>query len=169
VAAVADEVLHNNVGTVGLEGNTVVAIIDVRVLDDNVGAAVCVPTVGVLGRILAGAAAEDVNVGENDVSRVGDECVPLWAVAELQVSNSSTLKTDGAEEDGTQNVNVLGIEVVPGLAVAVKSTTTIDVDILATKLEEGGGVLEGLVEGVLLPVVGVVGELDGSLDVWNFY
>lgn len=38
---------------------------------------------------------------------------------------------------------------------------------MAAELEEGGCVLEGLVKGVLLPIVRVVRELDGSLDVWD--
>jgi hypothetical protein len=43
VAAVADEVLHDDVGAVGFERDAVVAVVDVRVLDYDVAAAVCVP------------------------------------------------------------------------------------------------------------------------------
>lgn len=75
------------------------------------------------------------------------------------------MQPDDAEQDRAQDVDVLCEEVVPDLAVAVEGAAAVDVDVLAAELEEGGGVLEGVVEGVLLPVVGVVGELDGSLDV----
>jgi hypothetical protein len=44
VAAVAPEVLHQDVCAVGLEGDAVVAVVDVRVLDDDVGGAVRVPS-----------------------------------------------------------------------------------------------------------------------------
>jgi len=36
---------------------------------------------------------------------------------------------------------------------------------MAAKLEERCGVLESLIEPILLPVVGVIGELDSSLDI----
>ena len=162
---VADEVLHDDVGGVGLERDAVVAIVDVRVLDHDVAAAVCVPAIGIFSRVLAHTAARDVDVGEHDICGVGDERVPLWAVAELQVLDRRALETNSTEEDGAQDVDVLRIKVVPGLAVTVEGTAAVDVDILASELEEGGGVLESLVESVLLPVVGVVGELDGSLDI----
>lgn len=169
VGAVADKVLHNDVGGVGLERNAVVAVVDVGVLDDDVAAAISVPSVGILGRVAARASARDVNVGEDDICRIGHEVVPLRAVAKLQVLDSGTLEANCAKEDGAKDVDVLRIKVVPGLAVTVEGTTTVDVHIFATKLEESGGVLVSLVEGVLLPVVGIVGELDGSLDVCEQY
>lgn len=43
--------------------------------------------------------------------------------------------------------------------------TSIDEDIVTTQLEEAGDVLEHEGERVGLPVVGVIGELDGPLDV----
>jgi hypothetical protein len=43
VATVAGKVLDNNVCAVGLEGYAVVAIVDVRVLDDNIVRAISVP------------------------------------------------------------------------------------------------------------------------------
>lgn len=43
--------------------------------------------------------------------------------------------------------------------------TSIDEDIFTTQLEETGDVLEDERERVRLPVVGVVGELDSSLDI----
>jgi hypothetical protein len=53
------------------------------------------------------------------------------------------------------------------LAVSVQSTTSVDVDVLAAELEEGGGVLEDLLEGVGLPVIGVVRELNVALDIYT--
>jgi hypothetical protein len=53
------------------------------------------------------------------------------------------------------------------LAVSVQSTASVDVDVLAAELEEGGGVLEDLLKGIGLPVIGVVGELNVALDVCN--
>jgi hypothetical protein len=45
VTAVALQVLHENVGGVGLEGDAVVAVVDHRVLDDDVVAAISVPSI----------------------------------------------------------------------------------------------------------------------------
>ena len=75
------------------------------------------------------------------------------------------LEASDAEEDGTENVDVLSVEIVPYLAVAIEHAATVHVHIFTTKLEEGGGILECLVEGVRLPVVCVVGKLDIALDV----
>ena len=44
VAAVTDQILYHNIGTVRLEGNTIVSIVNVGVLDDDVGASVSVPS-----------------------------------------------------------------------------------------------------------------------------
>ena len=75
------------------------------------------------------------------------------------------MQADGAEEDGPQRVYVGCVQVVPGLAVAVESAPAKDVDVVPAELEEGGGILVDLLEGVGLPVVGVVGEEDVALDV----
>ena len=85
VAAIADQVLHDDVRAVGLERDAVVAVVNVRVLNDNVVGAVGVPAIGILGWVLARAVAEDVDVGKDDFARVGDERVPLRAVAEVEI------------------------------------------------------------------------------------
>ena len=123
--------------------------------------------IGVLRRTRTLARSLNRDVGEYDIGGIGNEVVPLRAVPHVEIRNVSTLKTDGAEEDRTQDVDVLGVEIVPDLAVAINSSAAVDVDVLATELEEGGCVLEDLVEGVLLPVVGVICELDCALDVCN--
>ena len=51
VGAVAGEVLDDDGGGVGFEGDAVVAVVDGGVLDRDRGAAVGVPAVGVLGRV----------------------------------------------------------------------------------------------------------------------
>jgi len=167
VATVTDQVLNNDVGAVGLERNTIVAVVDMRVLNHNVIGAVRVPAIRVLSGVLALAAAEDVDVVEDHVGGVGDERIPLRAVSELQIGDSGTLCTDHTEEDGAKDVDVLGVEVIPGLAVSIEGAAAVDVDILAAELEEGGGILVDLLERVGLPVVGVVCELDGALDVFS--
>ena len=75
------------------------------------------------------------------------------------------LDASNTKEDGSENVDVLGVKIVPHLAVAVEHAASIHIHIIATELEECGGVLEGLVEGVGLPIVGVIGKLDIALDV----
>lgn len=73
--------------------------------------------------------------------------------------------SDQSKENGTEDVDVLGIEVVPGLTVAVQGTAAVDVDVFASNLEKGGCILEHLLEGVGLPVISIVCELNGSLDI----
>lgn len=61
----------------------------------------------------------------------------------------------------------MGVEIVPDLAVAVNGTAAVYIDVGATELEEGGDVLEDLLEGMGLPVGGIVGELNCALNVFN--
>jgi len=146
VATIADQVLNDDVGAVWLERYAIVAVVDVRVLNHNVIGTVRVPAIRVLSGVLALATAEDVDVIEYDVGGVGDERVPLRTVSELQVGDSGAFRADNTEEDGPQDVDVLGVEVVPGLAVTVEGTAAVDVDVFAAELEEGGGVLVDLLE-----------------------
>ena len=166
MATVADQVLNNDVGAVRLERNAIVAVVDMRVLNDNIVGTVRVPAIRVLSGVLALAAAEDVDVVEYNVGGVGNERVPLRTVSELQIGDGGAFRTNHTEENGAKDVDVLGVEVVPGLAVSVEGAAAVDVDVLTAELEESGGVLVDLLEGVGLPVVGVVCELDGSLDVF---
>jgi hypothetical protein len=79
------------------------------------------------------------------------------------------VEANGTEEDRPQNIDVFGVQIVPNLTIAVESTTTINVNIVTTELEESGSILEGLVKCVLLPVIRVVGELNCALNVCSFY
>lgn len=79
--------------------------------------------------------------------------------------NSRVVQAHRTEEDWSQDVNVLSIQIIPDLTIAVEETTTIDVHIISSELEECGGVLEDLLESICLPVVCVVGELDITLDI----
>lgn len=77
------------------------------------------------------------------------------------------MKLDNSEQDRSQSVNVLGVEIVPDLTVAIEHATAIDIDIFASELEEGRCILEDLGEAVGLPVVRVICELDVALDGWT--
>ena len=102
---------------------------------------------------------------EHQVRRIRNEIVPLRRISEIEVGDAAAVEADGAEEDGAERVDVAGVEVVPGLAVAVEGAAAEDVDVLAAELEEGGAVLEVVFEGVGLPVGGVGRELDCALDI----
>jgi hypothetical protein len=62
VGAVANKILHDNVGAVGLERDAVIAVVDDGVLDDDIVGAVCVPAVRVLGGVIANATTRDIDV-----------------------------------------------------------------------------------------------------------
>lgn len=51
---------------------------------------------------------------------------------------------------------------------ARRRPTSVDEDIISSEFEEAGDVLEHERERVRLPIIGVVGELDSSLDVYGF-
>ncbi len=52
------------------------------------------------------------------------------------------MKTINADQHRTESVDVRGIEIVPDLSITVNGSTTVDVDIVASKLEERCYVLE---------------------------
>ena len=97
VAAVAVNVLDQDLGAVGLEAHAVVSVVYDAVLDDNVAAAVRVPAVGVLCQIGAAAIAANVYIVKDDVGAVGYEIVPLGRVAEFQVGDRAAFEANGSE------------------------------------------------------------------------
>lgn len=70
-----------------------------------------------------------------------------------------------AKEDRAENVDILSVEIVPNLTIAIEHATTVHIHIFTSELEEGGSILEGLVEGVGLPVVRIIGKLDIGLNI----
>jgi hypothetical protein len=150
------QTLHHDVGAVRLKRDAVVAVVDDAVLDRDGRGAVRVPAVRVLCRIGVVCAAGDGDVVVDDVGGVYDDVEPLRGESHVDVADAAAGQADDAEQDRAQDVDVLGVPVVPDLAVAIECAAPVDVDVLAANLPECGGVLEGKVEGVGVPVVGVV-------------
>ena len=75
------------------------------------------------------------------------------------------MQTHSTKQNRSQDVDVLSIQIIPDLAVTIEETTTVDIDIISSELEEGGGILEHLLKSIGLPIIRVVGELNRSLDV----
>lgn len=125
------------------------------------------PSISVLGSVLALAVAGNIDTVEQDIRRVGDKVVPLRGVAQLERADSTAVQPDNTDENRTQNQSVRSVQVIPNLTIAIESTVSVDVDVGSTELEESRGILVDLLEGIGLPVVGVVGELDCAEDFYN--
>lgn len=164
--AVADQILDDHVGAVGLEGNTIVTVVDGRVLNGDAVGAVRVPPVGVLSSVYRLGRSSNVDASEEDIARVGNPMIVLRRVSQRQRADDTGLESHNADKDGAKDVYVLSVKVPPHLAVTVDDSWTIEVDIIATDLEERCGVLECLVEAILLPVIRVIGESDVAKDLW---
>jgi hypothetical protein len=54
------------------------------------------------------------------------------------------MQADWPEEDGTKDQVVFRVKIVPGLAISVECAAAIHIDIGASELEKGRGVLEDL-------------------------
>ena len=74
------------------------------------------------------------------------------------------MKSDGPEQNRSQSIYILCVEVIPHLTVAIEHAATVDIDILAAQLEERGCVLVNLFEAVRLPVIGVICPLNIALN-----
>ena len=70
-----------------------------------------------------------------------------------------------ANQHWSQRVDVGGVKIIPNLTIAVESAASVDVYIFSSELEERCDVLEDKLEAVCLPVGGIVGEENISLDV----
>lgn len=94
------QILHQNVGTIPLETNTIISVIDNTILNDNVTTPISIPTIRVLSRIITSTIPTDIDITEHDVGAIGHEIVPLGRIAQFQVLDCAAVETDGAEEDG---------------------------------------------------------------------
>lgn len=72
--------------------------------------------------------------------------VILRAETQLEVPDRTTLQTYDSHQDGSEDVYVLCVGVVPCLTGSVERPSTVDVDVVPADLPECGGVLEGQVE-----------------------
>lgn len=97
-----------------------ITVVDYRVLNGNVATAVGIPAIRVLGHVLALAESTNVDVVEDDVGRVGDEMVVLRTVSHDNVGDDAVVEAVDTEQYRPKSVDVLGIEVVPDLPVAVE-------------------------------------------------
>jgi hypothetical protein len=97
-----------------------ITVVDHRVLDGDIAAAVGIPTICVLGDTLALAEPTDVDVVEDDVGRVCNEMVVLRAITHDDVGDDTVVEAVDAEEYRPKSVDVLCIQVVPDLPVAVE-------------------------------------------------
>lgn len=100
-----------------------ISVINDRVHDGDIRTPVGIPPIGILGSGLALAEAADVDVVEDDIGGVGDKVIVLRAVAQHQVGDDAVVEAVDAEEHGPEGVDVLGVEVVPDLSVAVDGAT----------------------------------------------
>lgn len=131
MAAVTLKVLHNNVCAVWLERHAVIAVVNMAILNDDIAAPVCIPPIGVLRRVVALTEAADCDVAKNDVGRVRNKVVVLRGVAEVEVGDGATVQTDSAKKDWTEDVDILGVKVVPDLTITVNGAAAIDVYVCA--------------------------------------
>lgn len=160
-----------------------ITVVDNRVLDDNFRRAVNIPihqilvsptppplskyhlpSISILSRILALTIPRDINPLKQNIRGIGHKVIPLRRVSQFQRTNGTPMQTNDTHQNRAQNEGILGIQVIPDLSVPIERTVSVNVDILATELEEGCCVLVDLFEGVGLPVVCVVGELDCAQD-----
>lgn len=77
MGAVALHTLHDDVCAVGLERHAIIAIIDVRILDDNRVASKRVPSITIFGRIFALTLHSNVDIAHQDITTISDEVKPL--------------------------------------------------------------------------------------------
>ena len=103
MGAVTPHVLDKHVGAIGFKRDTIcipsaeeqtrtysltISIIDNRVLDNDIRGSVCVPSISVLGNILASACPRYIDIVKDDVGGVGHKMIVLWRVSEDQVGEN---------------------------------------------------------------------------------
>jgi hypothetical protein len=128
------------------------------------------PSISVLGRVSAAAKSRDINAIEEDVGRIGNEVIPLRRVTKLERADGTPIEPNDTHQDRAQDKSITRIQIIPDLPITIKGTVTVHVYVFTTELEERRGILVNLLEGVGLPIISVIAELDMALDFcWNMY
>ena len=137
VSTITPEILYVDVARVGLGAEAVVADIDPSIGDTDAFDIVGVPTICVLGKrgdVVGDGFDADVIV--RDVIGVDKEIRPAWRIQELYTFNGDLSRVVREEENRSEE-DVVGIEnllaskgVVPGLAIPIESTLSVDADLI---------------------------------------
>jgi len=136
-----------------------------RILNRDILTSVRIPAIRVTSNVNASTQASDIDAVENHVRRISNEVIVSGTESQIQVADRGIVQSDDSHEGWPQNEVVLSEQVVPNLTVSIYCSSTIQLDVVATKLKEGSGVLEDLSEGIGLPVDGIIGEFYIALDV----
>jgi len=100
-----------------------ITVVDDRVHDGHVAAAVCVPSIGIFSRILTDARTSNVDVVKYHVGGIRDKVIVLWAIPQLQVGKNAVPQSVDANQHRPQSVDVSAVLIIPYLAVTVERTT----------------------------------------------
>lgn len=119
MAPIANQTLHDDSRRVGLERHAVIAVVNHTIHNDDIRAAIRIPAIRILRLILALTGALNTDAAKHNIAAIRNNVVPLRAVAQIDVGDGAAVQTNGAEQDGPQDVDVGGVQVPPGLALPV--------------------------------------------------
>lgn len=57
--------------------------------------------------------------------------IPLRRIPQIQRTDRAPMEPDDTHQDGPQDQLVLGVQIIPDLAVSIQGSAAIDVDVLA--------------------------------------
>lgn len=164
---IAVQILHQDIRAVRLEAYAIVAVVDMAVLYHNVRRPQRIPPIGITGLDAGvGAVRIDGQIVVCDITAVRDDVEPIGRVDEVDVSHTTTFQADDREQDWSHDGRIDLKKFPPDLPLSVNSPAAVDIDVFAANLEEGGLILEGVLEAVGLPVVGVCREFDRALNIF---
>lgn len=110
------------------------------------------------------------NISNGAILRAQSPNIPARRILQMNALHGKPCCILSIEQDrpkiriiSSQNLAALKL-IPPPLTITVQSSSALDLDVLASPLPEHDAVLEGMMEGVLLPVLSVIGELDLSVQ-----
>lgn len=89
VGASTVEVCDQNIGRIGFERDTIVSVIYDRVPDDNIVAAVDVPSIRILGGMRGGRSGVNFDILVDDIFTLVDQVMPLWTISHGDVVHNN--------------------------------------------------------------------------------
>lgn len=126
-----------------------------------------IPSIRILSHMRTRTIPRNIQSIKHHIRRISNNMIPRRRMSQFQRSNGTALQTDDTHQNGTLKSSIYCKHIVPDLSVAIDCATAVDVDVFTAEFEEGGGVLEDNLEGVVDPVVCVVGELDCAGDIYH--
>ncbi len=116
---------------IGSKNLRTISVVDVRVLDCHTVTSVRIPTISILSCVDTFTCARDIDIIKYNIASISNKMVVLRRVSQVQITQDGVFKSVNADQNGTKSVDITGVQIIPGLTVAVNGSATIQVNVVS--------------------------------------